>query len=72
MTRTSTGKLPLPRQLDLPDSTNSPRSNSNARTPSGEIKEKMEQQLRLQREAHNKKRADELKCRFQFLKNNYD
>jgi hypothetical protein len=49
----------LPRQLDMPDST-STRPN---RASSTEIKEKMEQQLKQQREAHNKKRADEQKCK---------
>jgi len=49
----------LPRQLDLPDST-STRPN---RASSTEIKDKMEQQLKQQREAHNKKRADEQKCK---------
>lgn len=57
-TRTTTGKLPLPRQLDLPDST-TPRT---IRTTSTDIKEKMEQQLKQQRELHNKKRAEEQKC----------
>ncbi|KAL7039025.1 hypothetical protein ACKWTF_009771 [Chironomus riparius] len=61
-TRTTTGKLPLPRQLDLPDST-SPRPN---RASSTEIKEKMEQQLKQQREAHNKKRAEEQKSQPQY------
>lgn len=58
-TRTSTGKLPLPRQLDLPDS-----SSTRVFSPkitSGDVKEKMEQQLRAQREANNKKRAEEMK-----------
>jgi hypothetical protein len=59
MTRTSTGKLPLPRQLDLPDSS-STRVFS-PRLASGDVKEKMEQQLRAQREANNKKRAEEMK-----------
>lgn len=58
MTRTSTGKLPLPRQLDIPDS--SGRA-TGSRASSSEIKEKMEQQLRLQRDANNKKRAEEMK-----------
>lgn len=60
MTRTSTGKLPLPRQLDLPDSSSN-RVYVNQKISSGDMKDKMEQQLRLQREANNKKRADDLK-----------
>jgi negative regulator of genetic competence, sporulation and motility len=60
-TRTSTGKLPLPRQLDLPDSSSNNRVYVNQRIASGDVKEKMEQQLRAQREANNKKRAEELK-----------
>jgi hypothetical protein len=46
--------------LDVPES-NTVRVIHNKST-SSEIKEKMEQQLKLQREAHNKKRAEELKC----------
>lgn len=60
-TRTSTGKLPLPRQLDLPDTSTNNRVYVNQKISSGDMKEKMEQQLRLQREANNKKRAEELK-----------
>lgn len=61
MTRTSTGKLPLPRQLDLPDSS-SPRIVH--KISSSEVKEKMEAQLRQQREMNNKKRLEELnKCK---------
>jgi hypothetical protein len=58
-TRTSTGKLPLPRQLDLPDS--SSNRIFSQKISSGDVKEKMEQQLRAQREANNKKRAEEMK-----------
>jgi hemolysin-activating ACP:hemolysin acyltransferase len=61
MTRTTTGKLSLARQLDLPDSSSTNRVYVNQRIASGDVKEKMEQQLRLQREANNKKRAEELK-----------
>lgn len=60
MTRTSTGKLPLPRQLDLPDSSSGHRIYVNQKISTGDVKEKMEQQLRLQREANNKKRAEDL------------
>ena len=49
----------MPRQLDLPDST-TPRI---VRPSPSEIKDKMEQQLKQQREAHNKKRAEEQKCK---------
>lgn len=59
-TRTSTGKLPLPRQLDLPDTTVRVTSN---KASSSELKEKMDQQLRLQRDSNNKKRAEEMKCK---------
>lgn len=52
----------MPRQLDLPDST-STRPN---RASSTEIKEKMEQQLKQQREVHNRKRAEEQKCKTKF------
>lgn len=57
MTRTSTGKLPLPRQLDIQDS-NSPRIVH--KISSSEVKEKMELQLRQQREMNNKKRIEDL------------
>lgn len=57
MTRTSTGKLPLPRQLEIADS-NSPRILH--KITSSEVKEKMEQQLRLNREAVNKKRLEDI------------
>lgn len=57
-TRTSTGKLPLPRQYEVLDSKGIVVSNK--ATPE-QIKERMEQQLRLQRAAHNQKRADEQK-----------
>lgn len=61
MTRTSTGKLPLPRQLDIPDAGTSNRVYVTQKISSGDAKEKMEQQLRLQREANNKRRAEDLK-----------
>lgn len=63
-TRTSTGKLPLPRQLDLPDAT---VRVTTSKASSSELKEKMEQQLRLQRDAHNKKRAEEMKCEYRTI-----
>jgi hypothetical protein len=56
--------LPLPRQLDLPDATVRVSTN---KVSSNELKEKMEQQLRLQRDAHNKKRAEEMKSEFKSL-----
>ncbi|CRK99537.1 CLUMA_CG012856, isoform A [Clunio marinus] len=58
-TRTSTGKLPLPRQFDLPETPNTNRVLV-SRITSADAKEKMEQQLRLQRDANNKKRAEDL------------
>jgi hypothetical protein len=58
-TRTSTGKLPLPRQFDVADSSN--RLTLTQRISAGDAKDKIEQQLRLQREANNKKRAEDLK-----------
>lgn len=61
MTRTSTGKLPLPRQLDLPDATPSNRVYVTQKIATGDMKEKIEAQLRLQREANNKKRAEDMK-----------
>jgi hypothetical protein len=57
MTRTSTGKLPQPRQLDIQDSS-SPRIVH--KISSSEVKEKMELQLRQQREMNNKKRIEDL------------
>lgn len=82
VTRTSTGKLPPQRSLEVAltttisatsttTTTNSlltatPNSNSSMKAISGpkstpeEIKEKMEQQLRLQRAAHHQKRALEM------------
>lgn len=60
-TRTSTGKLPLPRQLDIPDSSSNRSVYVTQKIASGDMKDKIEQQLRLQREANNKKRAEELK-----------
>lgn len=59
ITRTTTGKLPLPRQLDVNDSSGGRATGS--RASSSEIKEKMELQLRQQRDANNKKRAEEMK-----------
>lgn len=70
-TRTTTGKLPAIRSIHQASSSTSesPSSSSNASgsrtvvtskaTPE-EIKEKMEQQLRLQRAAHHQKRALEM------------
>lgn len=66
ITRQSTGKLPPSRSLDI-GSTSSPSTTTvggkmvvtNKATPE-EIKEKLEQQLRLQRAAHHQKRALEL------------
>jgi hypothetical protein len=59
-TRTSTGNLPVSRQLDFPDSS-STSVFVNQEISGGDMKEKMEQQLRLQREAYNKKPAEDLK-----------
>lgn len=56
-TRTSTGKLPMPRQLEIGDSS-SPRIIQ--KISGTDAKERMEQQLRQQREANNKKRIEEL------------
>lgn len=68
ITRQSTGKLPPSRSLEIGgSSTSSPASTTvsakvvvtNKATPE-EIKEKLEQQLRLQRAAHHQKRALEM------------
>lgn len=59
-TRTSTGKLPLPRQLDVPDSSSN-RVYVTQKISSGDMKDKMEQQLRQQRELNTKKRIEDLK-----------
>lgn len=75
VTRTSTGKLPTPRTTEVTTTTatvtttsNTPTTSTNStiKTVAGqkatpeEIKEKMEQQLRLQRAAHHQKRALEM------------
>lgn len=62
MTRTSTGKLPPARQYEVLSSSNHPKTIiiSGKATPE-EIKEKLEQQLKLQRQALNQKRALENK-----------
>jgi nucleosome-remodeling factor subunit BPTF len=59
-TRTSTGKLPLPRQMEV---ASDPTTRILVRRPAtaAELKEKMETQLRLQRDQNNQKRAEELK-----------
>lgn len=68
ITRQSTGKLPPSRSLEIGSSSTSSPSNTtvnakvvvtNKATPE-EIKEKLEQQLRLQRAAHHQKRALEM------------
>lgn len=67
ITRQSTGKLPPSRSLEIGGSTSSPSNTTvsakvvvtNKATPE-EIKEKLEQQLRLQRAAHHQKRALEM------------
>ncbi len=69
ITRQSTGKLPPSRSLEVGSSTStsSPSNTTvsakvvvtNKATPE-EIKEKLEQQLRLQRAAHHQKRALEM------------
>lgn len=89
ITRQSTGKLPPSRSLEIGSSTSSPSNTTvsakvvvtNKATPE-EIKEKLEQQLRLQRAAHHQKRALEMqkqagksRCdplkRFLFNKNSF-
>lgn len=64
VTRTATGKLPPVRSAHDPSPTTGGKrlveSVSGKATPE-EIKEKMEQQLRMQRAAHQQKRALELK-----------
>lgn len=59
-TRASTGKLPLPRQFDLTDTPNR-NSYVTQKIIVGETKEKIEQELRLQREANDKKRVEAMK-----------
>ncbi|XP_037046022.1 nucleosome-remodeling factor subunit NURF301 isoform X4 [Bradysia coprophila] len=68
ITRQSTGKLPPSRSLEIGSTSTSSPSNTtvsakvvvtNKATPE-EIKEKLEQQLRLQRAAHHQKRALEM------------
>ncbi|XP_053677351.1 nucleosome-remodeling factor subunit NURF301 [Anopheles nili] len=68
VTRNSTGKLPISNRNNDPSSVSSPAggltkagSAINSKASREEINEKMEQQLRLQRAAHNQKRALELK-----------
>lgn len=67
VTRTATGKLPPTKQLDIVTNngqgTTIIKSNVilSGKATSEEIKEKMEQQLRLQRAAHHQKRANEMK-----------
>ncbi|XP_050310711.1 nucleosome-remodeling factor subunit NURF301 isoform X3 [Anthonomus grandis grandis] len=61
VTRSRTGNLPPPRPLvQAPDQEPNKVTVTNKATPE-EIKEKMEQQLRLQRAAHQQKRALEVK-----------
>ena len=76
VTRTSTGKLPPARQYEVQSGGSGAGNSSGNQVNNGsttrtlivsskatpeEIKEKMEQQLRLQRAAHHQKRALELK-----------
>jgi uncharacterized protein YllA (UPF0747 family) len=68
VTRTSTGKLPVTKTTetvaDTKEQTTSQQSNQksvNTKQTPEEIKEKMEQQLKLQRAAHHQKRALEMK-----------
>ncbi|XP_055689203.1 nucleosome-remodeling factor subunit NURF301 isoform X2 [Lutzomyia longipalpis] len=70
VTRQSTGKLPPARQMDIQQSSSNTSSTSSGGTKTiivssnatpEEIKAKMEEQLRIQRAAHNQKRAMELK-----------
>lgn len=72
VTRNSTGKLPVNRQNDTSSSAgvganklSTPSTSSSTvistKTSREEINEKMEQQLRIQRAAHNQKRALEMK-----------
>lgn len=62
ITRSRTGNLPPSRILESGSENNTPNKITlgNKATPE-EIKEKMEQQLRIQRAAHQQKRAIELK-----------
>ncbi|GAB0089853.1 nucleosome-remodeling factor subunit NURF301 [Sergentomyia squamirostris] len=68
VTRTSTGKLPPAKQLDLPQSSSHVSSSSgktiivSSNATPEEIKAKMEEQLRIQRAAHHQKRAMEMKA----------
>ena len=71
ITRTTTGKLPPPKQMEAVSTTANGTSQSTTTTTTKnvilnkaspeEIKEKMETQLRIQRAAHNQKRALEMK-----------
>ena len=78
VTRTVSGKLPSQRQNDA-SASNSPAGGSSSGTKTlvvgskstpDEIKEKMEQQLKLQRAAHQQKRSLEVKPQQQTGKNN--
>lgn len=62
VTRSRTGNLPPPRPLQASNDSIEPSkvTVTNKATPE-EIKEKMEQQLRMQRAAHQQKRALEVK-----------
>lgn len=57
VTRQATGKLPPTRQYDVVNNATPAKTMSLTGKSSEEIKEKLEQQLRLQRQALNQKRA---------------
>lgn len=71
ITRQSTGKLPPSRSLEIASSPSNTTVSAkvvvtNKATPE-EIKEKLEQQLRLQRAAHHQKRALEMQKAGKFI-----
>lgn len=69
ITRTATGKLPPTRQLEIGSTTGAQTVTTTTKSgtqvvikqTSEEIKEKMEQQLKIQRAAHHQKRALDMK-----------
>lgn len=71
VTRTATGKLPPARQYEVASPVNSSNSTvtkiTTIKQTSEEIKEKMEQQLKLQRAAHHQKRALEQQGNYKCL-----
>lgn len=70
ITRTATGKLPQPRVFELSSPSGSGGNHNSviaSKLTPEEIKEKMEQQLKLQRAAHNQKRALELQKQQQII-----